>query len=132
MGSGGRGGYGGGGGGYGGGGSRFGGGGGKFGGKSNSQPGASLRKPRWDIKQLPKFEKNFYREHPNAQARTFEEIEAFRAQHQLSVHGRNVPQATQTFIETSFPGELPCVLQLVQQMSLILCFHTSLQAFQVL
>ncbi|KAI8794000.1 ATP-dependent RNA helicase dbp2 [Biomphalaria glabrata] len=29
-----------------------------------SQPGAGLRKPKWDMSALPKFEKNFYKEHP--------------------------------------------------------------------
>ena len=29
-----------------------------------SQPGQSLRKPRWDMETLQKFEKNFYSEHP--------------------------------------------------------------------
>ena len=45
------------------------GGGGGGGGKFN-QPGSSLRKPRWDMDSLPRFDKNFYREHPNVQART--------------------------------------------------------------
>ena len=29
-----------------------------------SQPGERLRKPRWDMERLPKFEKNFYNELP--------------------------------------------------------------------
>ena len=48
------------------------GGGGGFGGgrkEKFSGPGSTLRKPRWDMDSLPKFEKNFYREHPNVQAR---------------------------------------------------------------
>lgn len=48
------------------GGGRGGGGGGKFG----NQAGSTLRKPRWDMDALPRFEKNFYREHPNVQARS--------------------------------------------------------------
>lgn len=35
-----------------------------------SQPGANLRKPRWDMERMPKFEKNFYQEHPTTAART--------------------------------------------------------------
>lgn len=27
-------------------------------------PGERLRKKRWDLNELPKFEKNFYTEHP--------------------------------------------------------------------
>lgn len=67
---------------YGGGGSRFGGSSGGFGGSrgggfggrdrmnKNSQPGERLRKPKWDLSRLPKFEKNFYVEHPNVTRRT--------------------------------------------------------------
>ena len=29
-----------------------------------SQPGGNLRKPKWDMSRLSKFEKNFYKEHP--------------------------------------------------------------------
>ena len=53
------------------------GGGGRGGGRSGGSfkkdyngPGASLRKPRWDMNSLPRFEKNFYREHPAVQARS--------------------------------------------------------------
>ena len=52
-------------------GSGFGGRGGGMGMKNkNSQPGERLRKPRWDMSRLPKFEKNFYVEHPNVTRRT--------------------------------------------------------------
>lgn len=49
-----------------------GGGGGSFGKKDklNNQPGQFLRKPKWDIDSLPKFKKEFYREHPNVQNRS--------------------------------------------------------------
>ena len=46
------------------------GGGGGRGGKFSNQPGQSLRKPRWDMNALPKFEKHLYREHPNVQRRS--------------------------------------------------------------
>lgn len=51
---------------------RGGGGGGGFGKKDklNNQPGQFLRKPRWDLDELPKFKKDFYREHPNVQNRS--------------------------------------------------------------
>lgn len=45
-------------------------GGGGGGGKFGNQAGSTLRKPRWDMDSLPRFEKNFYREHPNVQARS--------------------------------------------------------------
>lgn len=60
----------------GGGGGRFGGtinGGGyssNYGGQKSGDPGANLRKPKWDMSRLPKFEKNFYQEHPSVAMRT--------------------------------------------------------------
>lgn len=45
-------------------------GGGGRGGGGGNQSGASLRKPRWDMESLSRFEKDFYREHPNVQARS--------------------------------------------------------------
>ena len=50
----------------------FGGGRGGFGGRKEkgSQPGATLRKPKWDMARLSKFEKNFYVEHPKVANRS--------------------------------------------------------------
>lgn len=42
-----------------------GGGGGKFG-----NPGERLRKKHWNLDELPKFEKNFYQEHPDVARRS--------------------------------------------------------------
>ena len=54
---------------YGGGPPRFGGnrggGGGKFG-----NPGDRLRKKQWNLDELPKFEKNFYQQHPDVARRS--------------------------------------------------------------
>lgn len=36
-------------------------------GKKFGNPGDRLRKKRWDLDELPKFEKNFYTEHPEVQ-----------------------------------------------------------------
>ena len=49
------------------------GGGGGFGGPrrdKQSNVGSSLRKPKWDLDRLPKFEKNFYIEHPKVTNRS--------------------------------------------------------------
>ena len=35
-----------------------------------SQPGERLRKPKWDMARLPRFEKNFYVEHQQVSTRT--------------------------------------------------------------
>jgi len=76
-----------------------GGGGGKFGGGA----GSSLRKPRWDTESLQRFEKNFYREHPAVQARSKEEVDAFRAAAEITVNGRNIPKPCQNFNEANLP-----------------------------
>lgn len=47
------------------GGSRSGGSSGKYG-----NPGERLRKKHWNLEELPKFEKNFYQEHPDVTRRS--------------------------------------------------------------
>lgn len=83
-----------------------GGGGGSFGKKDklNNQPGQFLRKPKWDIDSLPKFKKEFYREHPNVQNRSLQEVDAYRQHCELTVSGRNVPKPVVAFEEASFPS----------------------------
>ncbi|KAH0615038.1 uncharacterized protein H6S33_000674 [Morchella sextelata] len=99
---GGGGGYGGGGGGYsGGGGGGYGGG---AGGDRMSNLGAGLKTQSWDPSTLPKFEKSFYKEDPAVTARTGAEIEAFRAEKQMRVQGRDVPKPVITFDEAGFPS----------------------------
>lgn len=41
--------------------------GGPTSGRKFGNPGDRLRKKRWDLEELPKFEKNFYSEHPEVQ-----------------------------------------------------------------
>ncbi|XP_065175751.1 uncharacterized protein LOC135805613 [Sycon ciliatum] len=90
-----------GGGGYGGGNSRgFGGGGG---GGRGGQPGSTLRKPRWDLSRLPRFEKDFYREHPDVANRTQMEVDTYRRSKELTLNGRNIPRPIQQFREANFP-----------------------------
>lgn len=83
-----------------------GGGGGGFGGRPSlkgSQPGERLRKPKWDLSRLPKFEKDFYREHPGVTARPIQENERYRAERNISVKGHGVPKPVTTFEEAGFP-----------------------------
>lgn len=57
---------------YGGGPPRFGGGGGSRGGPPMGKfgnPGERLRKKHWNLDELPKFQKNFYQEHPDTSHR---------------------------------------------------------------
>ncbi|EHA53039.1 ATP-dependent RNA helicase DBP2 [Pyricularia oryzae 70-15] len=99
YGGGGGGGYGGGGGGYGGG------GGGGFGGGGDrmSNLGAGLQKQDWDINALPKFEKHFYKEHPDVTNRSQAEVDKFRREHSMAVQGSDVPKPVETFDEAGFP-----------------------------
>lgn len=50
---------------------RFGGSrGGPLSGKKFGNPGEKLTKKKWNLDELPKFEKNFYQEHPDVVRRT--------------------------------------------------------------
>ncbi|KAJ5176048.1 ATP-dependent RNA helicase dbp2 [Penicillium canariense] len=107
YGGGGGGGYSGGGGGYGGGrGGGYGGGGGGFGGAGGdrmSNLGAGLKVQDWDMNTLPKFEKSFYKEHPDVSARSDADVEAFRKKMEMAVQGRGVPRPVENFDEAGFP-----------------------------
>lgn len=95
-------GYSGGGGGFGGGG--FGGGyGGGAGGDRMGALGAGLKNQEWDVNTLPKFEKSFYKEHPDVTNRSDAEVEAFRRKHQMTIAGKDVPRPVETFDEAGFP-----------------------------
>lgn len=118
------GGYGGGGGGYGGGGG-FGGGGGRGGDRMGglgagkldcltagetgradelcNVSSAGLRNIQWDLAKLPKFEKNFYIEHPDVRRRPDEEADRWRQKHSITVNGKGVPKPVYTFEEASMP-----------------------------
>ncbi|KAI1847794.1 hypothetical protein JX265_009222 [Neoarthrinium moseri] len=88
------------GGGYGGGG--YGGGGGG-GGDRMSNLGAGLQKQNWDLGTMPKFEKSFYKEDDAVAARSDQEVERFRRDHQMTTHGRDIPKPVETFDEAGFP-----------------------------
>jgi ATP-dependent RNA helicase DDX5/DBP2 len=55
---------------------------------------------------LPKFEKNFYREHPNVERMTEQEVIEFRTKNSITVQGKDIPRPIRTFEEASFPGTL--------------------------
>lgn len=78
-----------------------GGGGSSF--SKGSQPGDRLRKPKWDMSTLQKFEKNFYKEHPSVTNRNPMEIQQFHAAKQITINGKGVPNPIFTFEEGNFP-----------------------------
>ncbi|RUS88950.1 hypothetical protein EGW08_003286 [Elysia chlorotica] len=78
-------------------------GGGFRGSMKGSQPGERLRKPKWDMSTLQKFEKNFYKEHPNVTSRSQDEIKRFHKDKQITIAGKSVPNPIFTFDEGNFP-----------------------------
>ncbi|KAF4341059.1 ATP-dependent RNA helicase DBP2 [Fusarium beomiforme] len=89
----------------GGGGGGYGGGGygGGAGGDRMGALGAGLKNQEWDVSALPKFEKSFYKEHPDVANRSDADVEAFRRKHQMTIAGKDVPKPVETFDEAGFP-----------------------------
>ncbi|KAL6718375.1 ATP-dependent RNA helicase dbp2 [Lecanora helva] len=82
------------------------GGGGSFGGAGGdkmSQLGANLKIQQFDLSQMPKFEKSFYKEDPAVSARSERDVADFRRLKEIAVSGNNVPRPVQTFDEAGFP-----------------------------
>lgn len=80
---------------YGGGG--YGGGmGGGFGGGRDAMGGigANLRSIQWDLSTLPKFEKNFYIEHPAVTKRDEQWASEWRKNEGIHVIGRGIPKVS--------------------------------------
>uniref|UniRef100_A0A674AWY3 RNA helicase n=1 Tax=Salmo trutta TaxID=8032 RepID=A0A674AWY3_SALTR len=72
---------------------------GKFG-----NPGERLRKKHWNMDELPKFEKNFYQEHPDVTRRPPQEVENYLRSKEVTVKGRDCPKPMMKFHEANFPN----------------------------
>lgn len=68
--------------------------------------GAGLTRINWDVASLPKFEKNFYKEHPDVERMDDQEVDDFRVKNTITVQGRDIPKPVRTFEEASFPDYL--------------------------
>ncbi|XP_062362105.1 probable ATP-dependent RNA helicase DDX5 isoform X5 [Cinclus cinclus] len=91
---------------------RFGGSrGGPLSGKKFGNPGEKLTKKKWNLDELPKFEKNFYQEHPDVVRRTAQEVEQYRASKEVTVRGHNCPKPIINFYEANFPANVMEVIQ---------------------
>uniref|UniRef100_A0A8V5H4V9 Probable ATP-dependent RNA helicase DDX5 n=1 Tax=Melopsittacus undulatus TaxID=13146 RepID=A0A8V5H4V9_MELUD len=91
---------------------RFGGSrGGPLSGKKFGNPGEKLTKKKWNLDELPKFEKNFYQEHPDVVRRTVQEVEQYRASKEVTVRGHNCPKPIINFYEANFPANVMEVIQ---------------------
>ena len=56
-----------------------------------------------DLSKLPKFDKSFYKESPEVEARSPAEVEEFRRKHQMTTAGTEIPKPVETFDEAGFP-----------------------------
>lgn len=72
---------------------------GKFG-----NPGERLRKKHWNLDELPKFQKNFYQEHPDVTHRPMQDVEQYRRSKEVTVKGRDCPKPIIKFNEAAFPS----------------------------
>ncbi|XP_040264401.1 probable ATP-dependent RNA helicase DDX17 isoform X1 [Bufo bufo] len=73
-------------------------------------PGERLRKKRWDLNELPKFEKNFYTEHPEVAHMSIHDVEELRRKKEITVRGINCPKPVYTFQQSNFPQYVMDVL----------------------
>ncbi|KAG9483770.1 probable ATP-dependent RNA helicase DDX17 isoform X1 [Eleutherodactylus coqui] len=73
-------------------------------------PGERLRKKRWDLNELPKFEKNFYTEHPEVVRMSIHDIEEVRRKKEITVRGINCPKLVYSFLQANFPQYVMDVL----------------------
>ncbi|XP_056379853.1 probable ATP-dependent RNA helicase DDX17 isoform X3 [Hyla sarda] len=73
-------------------------------------PGERLRKKRWDLNELPKFEKNFYSEHPEVARMSIHEVEELRRKKEITVRGLNCPKPVASFLHSNFPQYVMDVL----------------------
>lgn len=69
-----------------------------------SSLGSGLKQQNWDLDALPKFEKNFYKEHINVTERTDREVDEFRQKHEITIKGQGVPKPVTSFDEAGFPS----------------------------
>ncbi|XP_068607520.1 probable ATP-dependent RNA helicase DDX17 isoform X3 [Brachionichthys hirsutus] len=76
-------------------------------------PGERLRKKRWNLDELPKFEKNFYTEHPDIQHTSQYDMEEFRRKKEITIRGSGCSKAITQFHQAQFPQYVMDVL--VQQ-----------------
>ncbi|KAK7913558.1 hypothetical protein WMY93_013769 [Mugilogobius chulae] len=66
-------------------------------------PGDRLRKKRWNLDELPKFEKNFYTEHQEVQRMSQYDVEEFRRKKEITLRGSGCPRPVTAFHQAQFP-----------------------------
>uniref|UniRef100_A0A8C7F683 RNA helicase n=1 Tax=Oncorhynchus kisutch TaxID=8019 RepID=A0A8C7F683_ONCKI len=80
--------------------------------KKFGNPGERLRKKKWDLDELPKFEKNFYNEHPELQRMTqvHTQTQYIHMRKEITVRGTGCPRAITGFHQAQFPQYVMDVL----------------------
>ncbi|XP_005735867.1 probable ATP-dependent RNA helicase DDX17 [Pundamilia nyererei] len=73
-------------------------------------PGERLRKKRWNLDELPKFEKNFYTEHLEVQRVNQYEVEDFCKRKEITIRGSGCPKPVTAFHHAQFPQYVMDVL----------------------
>ncbi|XP_041812265.1 probable ATP-dependent RNA helicase DDX17 [Chelmon rostratus] len=79
-------------------------------GRKFGNPGDRLRKKRWDLDELPKFEKNFYNEHLEVQRMSQYEVEEYRRKKEITVRGSGCPKPIINFHQAQYPQYVMDVL----------------------
>ena len=68
-----------------------------------NQPGANLKRPRWDLSRLEPFKKDFYVPSDVVQDRDPRAVEQYRSDKEITLKGRNIPNPVFSFEEAGFP-----------------------------
>ncbi|XP_056460881.1 probable ATP-dependent RNA helicase DDX17 isoform X1 [Gadus chalcogrammus] len=84
--------------------------GGSSGNRKFGNPGDRLRKKKWDLSVLPKFEKDFYKEHLDVQRMSQYELEEFRSKKEITVRGSGCPKPVTSFSQAHFPQHVMDVM----------------------
>uniref|UniRef100_A0A8C5GVL1 RNA helicase n=1 Tax=Gouania willdenowi TaxID=441366 RepID=A0A8C5GVL1_GOUWI len=79
--------------------------------KRFGNPGDRLRKKRWDLDDLPKFEKNFYSEHSEVHRLSQYDVDDFRRKKEITVRGSSCPKPIISFHQAHFPQYVMDVLK---------------------
>uniref|UniRef100_A0A3P9LWV5 RNA helicase n=1 Tax=Oryzias latipes TaxID=8090 RepID=A0A3P9LWV5_ORYLA len=72
-------------------------------GRKFGNPGDRLRRKKWNLDQLPKFEKNFYSEHAEVERMSQFDVEEFRRKKEITVRGSGCPKPLTSFHQAQFP-----------------------------
>ncbi|XP_068434272.1 probable ATP-dependent RNA helicase DDX17 [Clinocottus analis] len=79
-------------------------------GKKFGNPGDRLRKKRWDLAELPKFEKDFYVEHSDLQRMSQHDVDEYCRNKEITVRGSGCPKPVTSFHQAQFPQHVLDVL----------------------